>query len=169
MARRALDIAAGLLEQVGHLATAALILGAALNLANIVGRYFLHASIPWAEEVMIYLMIGSVFFGGAQASLRGVHISMDILLRNLPRPLRLGIELVNDLLLIVVGVMIIWLAIPVISQLYDFDQRSEAARIPVFIPQMIVPVGFALMMLGTVLHRIRELTGAAGEVALAGE
>ena len=31
-----------------------------LNLANIIGRYFLHTSIPWAEEVMLLVAPGSV-------------------------------------------------------------------------------------------------------------
>jgi TRAP-type mannitol/chloroaromatic compound transport system permease small subunit len=42
-------------------------------------------------------------------------------------------------------------------QLYHFDQRSEAARLPIYIPQMIIPLGFLLMMIGTCLHRISAL------------
>ena len=35
----------------------------AINFANIIGRYFLSVSLSWAEEAMLFLMIGCVFLG----------------------------------------------------------------------------------------------------------
>jgi TRAP-type C4-dicarboxylate transport system permease small subunit len=140
-----------------HYATACLLVGVALNLINIIGRYVFYASIPWAEEIMIYLMVASVFFGSAQASLTATHISMDIFIRDLPKAVKMAILLINDVILLVVAAVVMWKTIPVVFQLYNFDQRSEAARIPIYIPQMIIPIGFLLMMVGTLLHRIMAM------------
>jgi TRAP-type C4-dicarboxylate transport system permease small subunit len=145
----------------GHVSTAALLIGVAINFINVVGRYFFHNSIEWAEEIMIYLMLTSVFLGGAMVSLKGVHISMDIMLKGLPPRLQFAAELLNDTIQIVVGAILIWLSVPVIYQLFEFDQRSEALRIPIFIPQMVIPVGFALMMIGIILHRRIKLGNRA--------
>ena len=40
-----------------------LIASVAINFANIIGRYFFSVSIPWAEEIMLFLMVGCVFTG----------------------------------------------------------------------------------------------------------
>jgi C4-dicarboxylate transporter DctQ subunit len=141
------------IDGAAHLSTAALIVGAGINFANIIGRYFFHASIEWAEEVMLYLMLASVFLGGAAASLRGAHISMDIVLKGFSPRGRRVLGFINDAIFLAVAATVIWLAVPVIAQLIEFDQRSEAARIPVAYPQMLIPIGFLLMAIGTILRR----------------
>jgi len=45
------------------LAGVLLVASVALNFVNVVGRYFFNTSIYWAEEVMLFLMVGCVFFG----------------------------------------------------------------------------------------------------------
>ncbi len=47
----ALRVAAGLM----------LVASVGINFANIIGRYFFSVSIAWAEEVMLFLMIGACF------------------------------------------------------------------------------------------------------------
>lgn len=151
------------IDGAAHLSTAALIVGAAINFANIIGRYFFHASIEWAEEVMLYLMLASVFLGGAAASLRGAHISMDIVLKGFSPRGRRVLGFINDAIFIAVAATVIWLAVPVIAQLSEFDQRSEAARIPVAYPQMLIPVGFLLMAIGTILRRFDSDESESGD------
>jgi TRAP-type C4-dicarboxylate transport system permease small subunit len=143
-----------IIRMAANLATASLLLGAGINFLNIIARYFFHASIVWAEEVMLYLMLASVFFGAAAASLHGGHISMDIMLKILPASWRKTIGMINDLLFIGVACVLIYLAVPVILDFIAFDQRSDAARIPIAIPQALIPVGLALMICATILHRM---------------
>ena len=143
-----------LLVAAGQLATAMLIISVAINFVNVIGRYFFHHSLEWGEEVMVYLMIGSVFLAAGAISLRDTHIGMDILVGLLPSRAKFALELLNDAIQITAGLLIVYLATPVILQLFDFDQRSEALHLPVFIPQMAVPVGFGLMVAGVILRRI---------------
>src|SRR5262249_61644620 len=49
-----------------------------INFANIIGRYFLSVSLSWAEEAMLFLMIGCVFLGAAPVGWAGRHIRMDV-------------------------------------------------------------------------------------------
>ena len=42
-----------------------------LNFANVVGRYFFNSSIYWAEEVMLFLMVGCVFLGNGVVAWSG--------------------------------------------------------------------------------------------------
>ena len=62
----------------------------------------------------------------------------------------------SELILIVVALTIVVFAWPVIRDLWNFDQRSQSADIPMVIPQILVPIGLSLMALLVV---IRLLTG----------
>lgn len=122
-----------------------LMLSVGINFANIVGRYVFSVSLYWAEEAMLFLMIGCVFLGAAQAGWLGRHIRMDVVISLLPPRLRKIFDLLSDLVTIATCVAVAVFAWPVMTMLYDLDQRSETANIPLVIPQSAVPVGLVLM------------------------
>ena len=126
-----------------------LLLSVLLNFANVVGRYVLHAPIIGAEEVMLYLMTAIVFLGCGTVAWEGRHIKMDILLDRLPAPAQHAIRVVIEFSAIVVAAIIINYAVPVIVHLAMFNERSEAANVPLAIPEAFVPIGFAVLILGT--------------------
>ena len=59
-------------------AGAMLVASVGINFANIIGRYFLSVSLSWAEEAMLFLMIGCVFLGAGPVGWMGRHIRMDV-------------------------------------------------------------------------------------------
>jgi TRAP-type C4-dicarboxylate transport system permease small subunit len=125
--------------------TAALLLVAvALNFANIVGRYVFSAPIASAEEVMLFLLVGIVFLGNSVVGYEGKQLRMDVVLQALPARLRHSLEVLADVAMIVVCVALIVLGWPAIEMLAEFDQRSQAADIPLWIPQALVPIGLGL-------------------------
>lgn len=121
-----------------------LIASVIVNFANIIGRYFLAASIPWAEEIMLFLIIGSVFLASGLVGWSGRHIRMDAIVALLPVRLRAGLEFMCDLVTVATCVVVAVLAWPVISMLAQFDQRSQAANFPLVIPQAMIPIGFLI-------------------------
>jgi TRAP-type C4-dicarboxylate transport system permease small subunit len=140
-------------------ATVVLIGAVILNFANIIGRYFLSAPIEWAEEVMLFLMVGIVFLAAVPVAREGRHIKMDIIVNQLPPGGRRAFEILGGLIELVVALIIVWIGVPVIEQLYAFDQRSEAANMPLWIPQAIVPVGLLLVAVAAAA-RLVTATGA---------
>jgi TRAP-type C4-dicarboxylate transport system permease small subunit len=126
-------------------AGAMLILSVAINFANIIGRYFLSVSLSWAEEVMLFLMIGAVFLGAAPVGWLGRHIRMDVIISMLPPRPRKVFEIFADLVTIATCVMLAVFAWPVMSMLAELDQRSQSANIPLVIPQAALPIGLLLM------------------------
>ena len=133
----ALRIAAGVM----------LVLSVAINFANIIGRYFLSVSIPWAEEAMLFLMISTVFLAAAPVGWLGRHIRMDVIVSLLPPRAREVFEVLSDLVTIATCVMLAIFAWPVMTMLAELDQRSETANFPMVIPQAVVPLGLILMAL----------------------
>src|ERR1700733_13841067 len=75
-----------------------LVASVAINFANIIGRYFLSVSIPWAEEMMLFLMIGAVFLGIGPVGWLGRHIRMDVVVSLLPPRAREAFEIFSDLI-----------------------------------------------------------------------
>jgi len=139
-----------------------LISSVAINFANIIGRYFLSVSIPWAEEIMLFLMVGCVFTGCCAVAWEGRQIRMDVIIGMLPAKIRDFFHLLSELVLIATAVAIAAFAWPVITQLAEFDERSQAANFPLVIPQAMVPVGYALMGLLVALRLLVRRRPDAG-------
>ena len=129
----------------------------ALNFANVIGRYFFSTSIYWAEEIMLFLMVGCVFFGNGVVAWSGRQIRMDVVVAKLPEKARRALDLFSELVLIATALTIVVWAWPVVHDLYAFDQRSQAADFPLYIPQALIPIGLSIMAL---LAAVRLLSRA---------
>jgi len=140
-----------------------LISSVALNFVNIIGRYFFSVSIPWAEEIMLFLMVGCVFTGCCAVAWDGRQIKMDVVVTMLPPKLRGLLDVLSELTLIAAAGAVTAFAWPVISQLADFDERSQAANFPLVIPQAMVPIGYSLMGLLVAVRLIVRWRRGAGD------
>jgi TRAP-type C4-dicarboxylate transport system permease small subunit len=128
-------------------AGAMLVASVGINFANIIGRYFLSVSLSWAEEAMLFLMIGCVFLGAAPVGWAGRHIRMDVVVSLLPPRARRAFEIFSDLVTAATCVALAIFAWPVMTMLAELGQRSNSANIPMVIPQSAVPIGLVLMAL----------------------
>jgi TRAP-type C4-dicarboxylate transport system permease small subunit len=134
----------GLVASIQGLTAVLMLVAVALNAANIVGRYVFFSPIASAEEVMLFLLVGTVFLGNAVVGFEGKQLRMDVILHALPPAVRRGFDILADLTMIAVCVILIVLAWPAVSMLAEFDQRSQSAEIPLVIPQALVPIGLGL-------------------------
>lgn len=145
MTDKLLRLVRALVAVIGVLSGVLLVASVALNFANVVGRYFFNASIPWAEEAMLFLMVGCVFLGNGVVAWSGRQIRMDVVVRMLPPKVREALDLFSELVFLITAVTIVIFAWPVIRDLAEFDQRSQAADFPLAIPQAMVPIGLSIM------------------------
>jgi C4-dicarboxylate transporter, DctQ subunit len=132
-----------------------LLAAVALNFANVIGRYFFSAPIEWAEEVMLFMMVGVVFLGAVAVSREGRQIRMDVVVNFLPPAPRRFFEALAGVVEIGVAAAVAVLAFPLVRMLAEFDQRSQAAQVPLYIPQALVPIGFTLVALVVVVRLLR--------------
>jgi C4-dicarboxylate transporter, DctQ subunit len=134
-----------------------MLIAVALNAANIVGRYVFLSPIASAEEIMLFLLVGTVFLGNAIVGFEGKQLRMDVILQALPPALRRAFDIAADLAMIAVCAILIVLSWPAVEMLAEFDQRSEAAEIPLVIPQALVPIGLGLNALLVAVRLIASL------------
>src|SRR5580698_10047932 len=140
----------------------------AINFVNIIGRYFFSVSIPWAEEIMLFLMVGCVFTGCCAVAWEGRQIRMDVVVGMLPEKARQFLALLSELVMIATAAAVTAFAWPVITQLAAFDERSQAANFPLVIPQAMVPIGYTLMGLLVAVRLIVRWRRGAGDAGSAG-
>ena len=138
------------------LAGVLLVASISLNFANVIGRYFFNTSIFWAEEIMLYLMVACVFLGNGVVAWSGRQLRMDVIVGMMPAYTQKVLALLSELTFIVVAICIVIFSWPVMRDLWNFDQRSQSAEIPMVIPQSLVPTGLSIMVILTV---VRLLTG----------
>ena len=159
IARRVTSVTTRTLQVIS---TIILVVIVAINGVNVVGRYVFSSPISWGEEVMLYLMIVAVFLAVPAVTWDGAHLRMDLLARALPPLARRIIETLTDLISLGVAGLFVYVSVPIVLQLFEFNQRSDAAEIPVAIPQSAIPIGFTLVALALI---VREFSGKAAEDA----
>jgi TRAP-type C4-dicarboxylate transport system permease small subunit len=134
---------------------AAIFVSIGINFANIAGRYLFSAPVLWAEEILDYLMVWSVFLGAVLVTWEGRHIKMDLISVRIPSPAR---EIVNAVAVAVFAAVCVFMIVQswtVTSLVWRIDQRSVAAEIPMALAHAGVLLGFIGMLLA-VLFRLRQ-------------
>jgi TRAP-type C4-dicarboxylate transport system permease small subunit len=117
---------------------------------------------------MLFLMVGCVFTGCCAVAWEGRQIRMDVVVSMLPAKVRMLLGLLSELVLIATAAAVTVFAFPVIEQLAEFDERSQAANFPLVIPQAMVPIGYTLMALLVavrLMHRPSQSDGAGADTA----
>ena len=125
-----------------------LVVSVLLNFANVIGRKFFAAPIIGAEEVMNFLMVAVVFLGAGVVAYDGSHINMEIVIDRFPPRVRDSFRALAQVATIGIAAVLVTLGIPIVQRLAQFDERSQAANVPLYIPQAMVPTGLTLLALG---------------------
>lgn len=129
-----------------------ILVGILINVANVIGRYMFLEPIIWAEEIMIYIMVWTVFIGAILVTYDGQHLKMDVFSVMLPSPFK---EIINFIALasfLLVCIYVIpnnWI---VVELMFNNDQRSVVAEVPMVIPHFALLAGFALMFIALVVR-----------------
>jgi TRAP-type C4-dicarboxylate transport system permease small subunit len=91
---------------------------------------------------------------------------MDVIVAMMPAKLRDALQLFSELAFLLTALMIVSFSFPVIRDLYNFDQRSQSAEVPLYIPQSLIPIGLLIMAFLVVVRLVtggdRDASGTPG-------
>ncbi len=134
---------------------AILLVAIVINILNVVGRYVFSAPVPWAEEVVSYMIVWGVFVAIGALTYQGLHLKMDLLVLGLKG---LGARLIGGLtvaLIVVCAVFVMRQSLQIL-QLYSMTgETSMGARIPLIYPHAALLVGFFFMAAAAIV-RVRS-------------
>jgi TRAP-type C4-dicarboxylate transport system permease small subunit len=147
--KQQLEAAAEIVLHRAPLTLAALLLLAAIaiNFANVVARYLFLASIYWADEAMVYLVIWSIFLAAAAVTYDGSQLTMDLFSTRLPPRLQRLLDGAIAAVCLATFAFMAWQAVIVVRTLLRNDQRSIALDLPMALPHAALLVGFVWMAL----------------------
>ena len=133
---------------------------------GVVTRYILNRPIGWGEEISTYLMIWAAFLGAGYTMQMDGHIGVDVITRKLPEKVQDRIAYAKDLggILFLVLLAVKGFGDCALSIRLGETSISELS-IPMFIPQLSVPVGsilVALQLVEKLLARL-DIADRAGE------
>ena len=149
----------------------ALLLGAmtCVTFAQVVARYVFNYSFVWALELVTYLFGALIFLGMAYGVRVGAHIGVDALVKTLgPRSARIAGAAAALLCIVysVIGLIGGWIYV---EKMREVGILAQDLPIEQWIPRLVLPVGFAILIVrfSALLYRI--VTGRERGLALADE
>lgn len=136
-----------------------MLLGIAINFANVVGRYAFGHAFFWAEETMVFITIWGVFIGMAAITYNGDHLNMDLFTAAIRGPWRAVLNGLMVAAMIGCCVFVVIQSYQVVTLFAQADQVSVSAGIPKAIPHAALLAGFALAAVAVVVRIRSYLTG----------
>ena len=163
-----LDRIVGALAALGvALAAVGLIASMFLIAYSVVMRYFLNLPVTWVDELVGYLLVASVMLAAADALRHGEHIAVDILTERLGGR---GRRLVTLAGLVAVALAAALLTVEgwdmvAFSRMVGLLSNGKLA-VPMWLPQLAVPVGAALLGAAAVVAFLLALTTSSPAASL---
>jgi C4-dicarboxylate transporter DctQ subunit len=123
---------------------------------GVIARYILHNPPDWAEEIVIYLIIWSVFITASILADEKGHVAATLIVERFSQRTRRILAVFNGVVALGFCVVVSILGFKIVSAAYAFDERSlTGLRFPVWIPYLSVAVGCMLVALRYVLRVYR--------------
>ena len=123
-----------------------LILTAMIGLATtqIVLRNLFDVGFIWGDEMLRMLVLWLAVGGAVAASRSDKHIRIDLLNRYLPERAVRGVKVVLHLFTAAVSGVMAWYSLAFVRMSWEFGDVLLGS-VPAWIPQAVLPVGFALI------------------------
>jgi C4-dicarboxylate transporter DctQ subunit len=141
-----------LLHGAEFLCAACILAIAAIVMYEVVARSIFDAPTIWVQEVAVYLLLAVGFLGLAPAQAAGEHIRIDVLTRRFAGSLRRRLEIVICLAIAAFSGIAVWGGVDMVQQSLRFGRKSVTLlAVPVWIPQLLVPIGWSALMITALL------------------
>lgn len=131
-----------------------------INVAQIIGRYAFFYSLPWSEELSIYIFFWLIMLGGVYCVRDDVELRIDVLNPKNPKTAR-ALKIVQESLSLFIIAVFFLSSLMHVRHAMNFRQLSSSMQFSMAFVYMIIPVGFLLMALekALVLTRVIVMPG----------
>lgn len=144
------------------LAAAAILAMAGITAAEVIARSFFNISFELADELGGYLLVATVFLGLGPALAGGAMLRVEMVEQRLPAPVRRVLDILFHLMALVVsGIAFYWIWQHVASSMRRETIAATWLETPLWIPQIAMPLGMALLIATLLVSLVRTLRGPA--------
>ncbi|MGI2327544.1 TRAP transporter small permease [Planococcus sp. YIM B11945] len=122
---------------------------------EILSRTFFNSPTIWATELSIYAIIGSCFFGSAYAVRTYSHITVDLLINNVNDRFKTLLAYASNALGLVFSLIFTYSGFHHSMNTFELGVTSSSLlRIPMYLPELFLPLGGVLLCLAFVMQII---------------
>ncbi|EMT50198.1 MULTISPECIES: TRAP transporter small permease [Brevibacillus] len=147
----------------GVIAGIFIVLATGMTFYEIVSRSLFNAPTIWATELTIYAIMGSCFIGAAYAVRVDAHIKVDLLLHNVSASVRRWMLIASALIGLLFSLVFCYLSWEHVQQSMELGFTSASLlQIPMYIPEMLLPIGGVLLGLAFLLQLVDYIRGQEG-------
>jgi TRAP-type C4-dicarboxylate transport system permease small subunit len=132
-----------------------------LAAAQILFRNFFDMSIFGADQMLRLLVLWVAFLGAIAASREGKHIHVDAIARWLPVRVKSGVVALTDLFTLVVCLLLAWQSLRFMQSARESGEMAFGS-LPVWVAELILPLGFTLIALRYGLRFMHHVQQARG-------
>jgi len=118
-----------------------------ISLANVIVRYATNASFAFTEEFSVFLLVVMTFLGASIAFARHEHIKMTFLLKRMPAPLRLAVELLILAVTTLLFALVIYYGSTFALDQWRFEEVSAGLGYPSWIYSIWLPILSAVILM----------------------
>ena len=141
-----------------YLSALAMLVIVALISVEIGARSLFQSSTLIADEYSGYLMVTVVMLGLSYTFAEGGHIRINILTSRLSGWPGRVLEILVALAALLMCAFFLYHAVLMVYDSFSYDMRADSiSETPVYIPQIMIVVGFALLTLQVAAHTLRRL------------
>jgi len=122
---------------------------------EIVARSFFNKPTIWATELSTYAIIGSCFLGSAYAVRTYSHITVDLLINAVNDKMKTVLAYITNAMGLVFSLIFTFYGIHHVMNTMELGVTSASLlRIPMYLPELFLPVGGVLLCLAFTLQII---------------
>ena len=127
-----------------------------ITFGQVIARYVFDYSFVWALELVTFLFAWLIFLGMSYGVRVGSHIGVDALVKALGARTSRVLGAFATLCCIAYALICLWGSWRYVTTMHRIGTLAQDLPIPVWIPQIVLPLGFALLALrfAEVLYRI---------------
>jgi C4-dicarboxylate transporter DctQ subunit len=140
-----------------------------ITFSQVVARYLFNTGAVWALELTVFLFAWLVLFGMSYGVRVGAHIGVDLLVKNLSPRIQRVVGIIAILLCMTYAAILFKGGWDSLSLLLLIGIEAEDLPIPLWIPMLILPIGFALLFIRFAEAGWKLISGKEIEMHLADE
>ncbi|MFC1916060.1 TRAP transporter small permease [Chloroflexota bacterium] len=147
----------GLILTGGHTAEVFLFVLIALVAVDVVLRYVFNSPTQIADELGGYLLVGMAFTGATYALHVGTHVKVTLFTERLPRKALQWLIFITESMAEIGVIVLVWKSTELVIKSYGTGIKSAGyMATPMWIPQVIVPIGLTIFALHILINLIWE-------------
>lgn len=131
----------------------------AINIINVIGRYLFSTPVFWAEEILVFIVVWTVFFVAGSITYRGAHLNMDLIYSNLPAFGKLAVNIAITATLIVCTLFTAFESWKIVALHYHNHGVTAGTDIPLVIPTSALLFGFSFIALAAIVRSRSYISG----------